>query len=262
MIIPKLHGIGAYPKGGQIGPASWPHHDLIIVTRGTVDFATGRRELRCEAGSAFIVPPCHGFVGTAGDHGCVIWVQHFAIKNSCKSDRDLDLPQKPQIWHLSDFSQWTEGLMRRAHSLQTDRSSAPATLPSVLSLLLHALREERTSELARSPTISEARLRSLIDDFSDRLTPPPSIQELTQSLGWSESHLRQKFRRQHGQSLGAWLRDLRMREACRLLRESNLPIKEISTRLGYSDPVSFHRAFTNHHAITPGRFRTTSPRLA
>jgi AraC-like DNA-binding protein len=47
----------------------------------------------------------------------------------------------------------------------------------------------------------------------------------------------------------------RMTLAKRYLKDPGLPIKQISSSLGYSDISSFHRAFRSHTGLTPGQFR-------
>jgi AraC-like DNA-binding protein len=47
----------------------------------------------------------------------------------------------------------------------------------------------------------------------------------------------------------------RMTLAKRYLKDPSLPIKQISSSLGYADISSFHRAFRSHTGLTPGQFR-------
>jgi AraC-like DNA-binding protein len=52
-----------------------------------------------------------------------------------------------------------------------------------------------------------------------------------------------------------YLRDVRMRLACRLLHETDLGIKEISARAGYATEASFSRAFSQWCGCAPGAYR-------
>jgi AraC-like DNA-binding protein len=53
----------------------------------------------------------------------------------------------------------------------------------------------------------------------------------------------------------------RMGLAERYLKDPSVPIKQISSSLGYSDTSSFHRAFRLHTGFTPGQFRNQQQRL-
>ena len=66
------HGIGSYLGGAVIGPAGWPHHDLIFLTRGSAVFEIGKVTLTAHAGDALFIPPHHSFVGRASADGYAI----------------------------------------------------------------------------------------------------------------------------------------------------------------------------------------------
>ena len=51
-------GTGSYRRGGIVGPARWPHHDLIVVTGGALTLRCGTRELAMMA----------RYLGQAGDY--------------------------------------------------------------------------------------------------------------------------------------------------------------------------------------------------
>ncbi len=48
---------------------------------------------------------------------------------------------------------------------------------------------------------------------------------------------------------------LRIREACKLLVETRLPIKEIAVQLGFNDPLYFCRVFHKEKAVSPSEYR-------
>ena len=84
-----------------------------------------------------------------------------------------------------------------------------------------------------------------------------SLRVIARRASLSESHFRSLFRKVKGLPAGAWLRERRMAEARRLLTATRLMPKEIAAQLGYSDVVSFNRAFGQYYGTPPGRFRKT-----
>lgn len=88
---------------------------------------------------------------------------------------------------------------------------------------------------------------------------PLRIDALAQALGSSESHLRAKFRREAGISLGRYLRELRVREAGILLRENGITVKAAAERLGFNDIYAFSRAFKNVVGVPPSLVRRSPP---
>lgn len=81
------------------------------------------------------------------------------------------------------------------------------------------------------------------------------VAPLSQKLSISERHLRQKFQEQFGVSIGAYLRNYRVRRAIGLLASTDLSQTEIADRCGYRSPASFHRAFIKHTGMKPAEFR-------
>ena len=64
--------------------------------------------------------------------------------------------------------------------------------------------------------------------------------------------------REAGIGYQAIVDELRAAEACRCLRDSDLPIEAIATRLGFEDPSNFARAFRRWMGCTPLRYRRSA----
>ena len=62
------------------------------------------------------------------------------------------------------------------------------------------------------------------------------------------------LRRETGKSFTLLLRDIRMDEAARLLREEHITVQEAAYRCGYSHMTSFYRRFQARYGVTPGAY--------
>ena len=69
------------------------------------------------------------------------------------------------------------------------------------------------------------------------------------------SRLCDAFRRETGQSVGAYARQLRMERACRLLEDGNRSVSEIAALLGYPSPSAFCHAFSDFTGMSPRAWR-------
>ena len=89
-----------------------------------------------------------------------------------------------------------------------------------------------------------------------------SLDELIRKHGLS----RRTFFRCWGEKIplspSAYVSDLKIKEACRLLAESDLRVYEIAECLNYRDPVYFYRTFKKNTGRTPRQYRLESSRLA
>jgi len=71
----------------------------------------------------------------------------------------------------------------------------------------------------------------------------------------SAPYLSKLFHDHAGMSPSKFLTDYRMQQAKRLLRETQLSIKEIANKVGYPDQFHFSKSFKNISGISPVQFR-------
>lgn len=82
-----------------------------------------------------------------------------------------------------------------------------------------------------------------------------SLDSLADSLGYSVGYLCRVFKKATGTTVASCIQDLRIHEACRLLRVTNLPVKEIVQKIGYMDHASFSRSFKTQIGFSPHDYR-------
>lgn len=81
------------------------------------------------------------------------------------------------------------------------------------------------------------------------------LSRLAAGSGCSVSTLQREFRNCCNTTAGGYRRQVRMRLARQLLRNSELSIKEIAERTGYFDQAHFSREFKRTHGLSPQRWR-------
>lgn len=85
----------------------------------------------------------------------------------------------------------------------------------------------------------------------------PSVAELATACGFSERYFAKLFREQTGCSVMHYIKSVQIAKAKAYLLETDLPLKEIAFRLGFSTPANFSSAFMAATGSTPGQFRNT-----
>ena len=85
-----------------------------------------------------------------------------------------------------------------------------------------------------------------------------SLDEVADYLGYSVSHLSAMFKKAMGVSPINYFNQLKIKEACNLLRESNMKISQISHKVGISDSYYFSRLFSKTIGISPKEYRKTA----
>lgn len=84
---------------------------------------------------------------------------------------------------------------------------------------------------------------------------PPSLIDLARQVGLNDCKLKQGFRQVFGTTVFGYLRACQMEQAKQLLRETDLSITEIATRVGYSSLPAFSNAFYKQVGMSPQAFR-------
>lgn len=82
-----------------------------------------------------------------------------------------------------------------------------------------------------------------------------SFAELADESGCSEGHFYRRFKETTGKTPSAFLKEIRIRNACHLLRNTNLPMSEIATLSGYQDQFYFSRVFKQLMKTSPTQFK-------
>lgn len=84
----------------------------------------------------------------------------------------------------------------------------------------------------------------------------PSIVEVAEAFGLAERTLRRQLKSEET-SFQKILDSVRFEKAKLLLKQTNLPIEEVASRLGYQEAASFNHAFQRWSGTTPSKFRKT-----
>jgi AraC-like DNA-binding protein len=126
-------------------------------------------------------------------------------------------------------------------------------------LFVHALRQAAVDlPEAAGGLLSALRVPGLGAAMGAIHTQPEhewTVHELAEIAGLSRAAFAVRFLETVGLPPFQYLRDVRMRLACRMLRETEKGIKEIASRVGYATEASFSKAFTRWCARAPGDYR-------
>ncbi len=105
------------------------------------------------------------------------------------------------------------------------------------------------------PDAELARLRPALDFIRNHAVAGTTVTELAELCNCSADSFSRSFSRQTGISAKRWLNRELARRAGRLLRGSDLRIKEIAAELGFDDVAYFSRFFRRETGVPPTQFR-------
>ena len=132
----------------------------------------------------------------------------------------------------------------------------PVTRAKAENLLLKLSRIE-PGEKKPSPLPDESGdlFSRLLSYVNLHYSEPLQLSTLAQHFYINESYCSSLFHARLGMTYSAYIRQLRLEKAASLLRETTLPIKEISSRVGYSDFLYFSKSFHRQYEMAPTEYR-------
>lgn len=83
-----------------------------------------------------------------------------------------------------------------------------------------------------------------------------SLESISGLFGLSPSYVTRVFKEQTGHTLMRYIDTMRMNKAKQLLKNTDVPLKEIIEQVGYVDPTNFIRKFKKSEGVTPIQYRT------
>ncbi len=118
-------------------------------------------------------------------------------------------------------------------------------LQSVLNAYCDTLNEQKNN---RSLKLVEEIITYLHANYSDSNL---CLSQVASKFDLSEGYISQLFKEHTGEYFAAYLENIRLNHACKLLSENSCTINEVAFNLGYNSPQSFRRAFKRVKGFNP-----------
>ncbi|RDI55318.1 helix-turn-helix domain-containing protein [Nocardia mexicana] len=122
-------------------------------------------------------------------------------------------------------------------------------------LTVHLLTRHARLSAEPAPRREDARVRAVLALMRERLAEPITLADLADEVHLSVYHLVRVFREATGMTPYRYLTRLRIDEAKRLLRETDLTIARIAGRCGFAGPAALSTAFVRHTGVRPSVYR-------
>jgi AraC family transcriptional regulator len=136
---------------------------------------------------------------------------------------------------------------------ERDEVSPLAIEGLALEMLSEAARPSRRLGAGR-PSRRLEQVRDYLEANFDRNS---SLQSIAELVGVHPVYLAREFRKHYHMTIGDYVRQLRIRSACRRISDSDTPLIEIASMLGFCDQSHFTRSFKRLTGMTPTEYRAT-----
>ena len=124
--------------------------------------------------------------------------------------------------------------------------------------LLYLETPPRAEEDAKSTSVYADILNYLCSNYTQNLT----LADIAEHLHYSQSYIRQLFRRKSSHGIMHYITQLRIKRAKELLSNTSMRVFEIAFQVGYNDPNYFTNLFRKQTGMSPKEYRkshTTFP---
>ena len=107
----------------------------------------------------------------------------------------------------------------------------------------------------RSSARMSLRMERVVSHLERHYRDDLPVAQVARMVGLSSGTFSRFFRKMAHQTYVDYRNGLRIREACRLLEETDLPITEIALECGFNNLANFNRCFRVTKGMTPSGFR-------
>lgn len=231
-------------------------YQLIYVASGKTHFYFDDEERIVNAEQMVLFQPRQPqhYEYFAKDKPEVYWV-HFTgsdVKNILKH---YGVPMDEPVFYSGNSSMYAYLFKEMIHELQTCRVGYQELLEMYLRQILLLIVRSREEH---NPTVS-----SFIQDemelarryFTEHYNEEINIEEYAKSRGMSISWFLRNFKQLTAKSPMQYVLSIRINNAVSLLEGTNYNINEISSIVGYDNPLYFSRIFKKQKGVSPSDYR-------
>jgi AraC family transcriptional regulator len=230
----------------------YPCWTLLAVESGRFSFQIGDNEGEAGFGEVVVCPPETWFHRQTLSPLSFHFLQFTAISGKTEEDADK--------WTGKIRIEDTERLasnFRYLRLMESEGEPQSARIEHFVTDFLTMIEMERERkakvQLQGDNNAIRAARQHLLDYADDSFL---NIKQVADQLKMTPVQLTRRFRAAYGQKPSAYLSDLRLGKACRLLEETPLTIDVIARRCGYENGFYLSRVFRKKKGMTPSRYRT------
>ena len=175
--------------------------------------------------------------------------------SSCSPD---DIPQiKDELASIAlRMHQKLKGRSNVSSSFVTEIINSALEIGDIKRYIMQLLEQhlEEINNLDNKGRIIFEAERYIIDNLEQDL----SIKKIAEHVFITPTYLCYLYKKNTGRTINQFILDVRMKKAKTMILDTNLRIRDIAERLGYSNQNYFTKTFTDYYGVNPSTFRNKS----
>lgn len=171
----------------------------------------------------------------------------------------FDLLHRPLLADFGDTPEMTS-IFDRLLAEQREPSlggtaMCQALMNQCLVMVFRRLQNDPDTDLAWLHALDDERMMPVVDHVLSHPEATHTVESLADRANMSRSSFHAAFTAIFGRSPAKFVREVRLREAARLLGSNHLSIDEVGRRVGFASRSQFSKAFRGVYGRPPGKFR-------
>ena len=241
-----------HAEGWRWKRSAGDHFNLWLAIQGQGQFELDGKSLPFSAGTIFLFAPSTSFTASStGSNRMINFSAHIADNGQSQSLLN-SFPKEPAPVHLRNFI-WAAHLCRfLSEAFFFNPTGSEQVVVSGLELLLCSMRYE--SSLEPTDAVNE-RLIQTVERIRRNPAAAYTVGEMADAAHLSETQFTRRFKKITGLTPNRFIVEERLGRAESYLRETDMTVQEIATRLGYQDIYFFSRQFRHFRGVPPTRIR-------
>lgn len=252
----SIHNIGyeACRAGYHYGPRICPYHIIHFVTKGCGTLYIQQISLQIQAGDAFLIPAekIAAYEASSSDPWNYAWVGFLGANSDHFFHQLTSSTEETYVLHHLDTKKYAGLIRPAAHK----KEATTENYYSVNGTLFQIFAELSKDILDKEPSSRHTKLADEIRYYLEmKYSESLVLSEVAHQLGIHPNYLTAVFRKEFGITPKQFLIGLKMKKACQLLSNTDLPIGFISQTLGFEDQMAFSKLFRKETSMTPSVYR-------
>ena len=118
-----------------------------------------------------------------------------------------------------------------------------------------AQQQEEKMEKVEMENPNDVLMRRIMKCLNEHLSDSDfNVEDLTREVGISRAQLHRKMKEMTGISTGEFIRNLRLEQAARIIREQKVNITQVAYAVGFNNANHFSTIFKRHYGMTPSEY--------
>lgn len=231
-------------------------YQLLYVASGKTHFVINGKDRVVSAGHMVLYLPRQeqDYVYCGKDKPEVYWV-HFTGSNVKNILKHYDIPLDDPIFYCGVVSTYAYLFKEMIHELQTCRVGFQELLTMYLRQIFLLVQRSRMEQKPTVSTYLQEEMENARRYFNEHYNEAISIEEFAMSRSMSISWFLRNFKQVTGMSPMHYILMNRINNAVSLLETTDYNVTEISTIVGYENPMYFSRLFKKQKGVSPTEYR-------